>query len=124
MSREVWNGPTCVTNVGTYKVESTNHREFYEVVLDGPEGTAICSCPGFLYRNTCKHISMVQRTACLYNPQWFKGNPQVNPYNEALVANMLWPSTEVSLVSFDAIAEEGTKCPNCGGPTYLVAYLG
>ena len=83
MGIEVMMMSDCASNYGIFEVRGS--RGTYNVVLTGSEGPARCTCPAFKYsgsRQTCKHVDLVLREACLYNPQWHaaKDAPTISIY--------------------------------------------
>lgn len=100
-------GEFCATYFGSYDVPGSRPGVTYHVVHDGGEGPASCDCPAFkyfkgaVYDRTCKHIEYVWKHACMWNCQWFEGNP-----NPTLVPTHI-----------NRPVLPNSHCPNCGGPT-------
>lgn len=102
MPAEIVNSAFCADNFGVYDVLSSDGKTTYTVTMAGM--SAHCTCKGFQFKQECKHITYVYRNACLWNPQWYDGNPDptIRPkeYIEPLIT--------------------GEECPVCGGPTVPV----
>lgn len=74
----------CASNYGVYSVHGSKPGTVYTVTLSGSEGPAHCTCAAFKFsgeKQTCKHVSLVYKEACLYNPQWHdaKEKPGIRP---------------------------------------------
>jgi hypothetical protein len=83
----------------------------YEVVMNGAESNPTCSCPAWLHSSEsyfsrhCKHIDLVIKHACLWNPQWNRtGGP--NDFAEH----------GIELVAIDEHHRWPEPCRVCGGP--------
>lgn len=101
MPAEIVNSAFCADYFAVYLVPSSKKGQPpYEVTLAGGEGSAYCTCPGFAYRQNCRHIKYVWDHACLWNPQWHDGGP-----------DDLHP---VRYLNEDQ--HHGGACPKCGGP--------
>lgn len=109
MSYDVVTMRDCASNFGRFVVPSLSEPgKRYVVTLSGSEGPAHCTCKAFEFSRdrNCKHVEMVWREACLYNPQWRDGkakpglSPEEFTYTEGIGSD--------------------ERCPACGGPTVLV----
>jgi hypothetical protein len=94
----------CASNYGVFTVTGSKGDK-YTVTFSGSEGPAHCTCPGFKFRQNCKHIEQVYKDACLFNPQWHdaKSKPKLRPSS--------YTYTQFSK----------TKC-RCGGPMVYVRH--
>jgi hypothetical protein len=102
MPAEIVTLEDCASCFGVYDVEGSKGDQ-YVVQFHGETGVH-CTCPGFKYRQDCKHVSSVYKTACMYNPQYNKGkeDPTIRPRD----------------YTYDQFSK--TPCPACGGPTVYV----
>lgn len=103
MSADIVTMEDCASNYGAFKVIGSKGDE-YRVSFHGSEGPADCTCEGFRHRRDCRHIKLVWKQACLYNPQWHDGqeNPTLRPF--AYTENRF----------------SANKCLSCGGPMVYV----
>lgn len=75
----------------------------YHVSYAGGEGGAHCTCPGFKYRQDCKHVNETFKRGCFWHPQWHDAGP-----------------AEVRPVEVTPHTVPGEQCPGCGGPVVAV----
>lgn len=73
MPAEITTAGFCPDYYSVFEVPSSDGKKVYRVWLDGLSGG--CDCPGFKYRQECKHMKKVWDEACLYNPQWHDAGP-------------------------------------------------
>lgn len=106
MPAEIVPGEFCSTWYATYRVPSDSDPSVtYRVILNGAEAQPSCTCKAFHYHGGCKHIKFVMDHACLWNCQWYDGNP---------------PLDRISPDAHHLDAIVGAECPNCGGPLISV----
>lgn len=92
----------CADYDAIFEVPSSDGSKTYRVQFS-PSGGAYCTCPGFMYRDKCKHIEHVFEEACLWNPQWYDGG-----------ARTVRPSYR----GVHNVPHE--TCPKCHGPMIAV----
>lgn len=92
----------CADYCSTFEVVGSKGDK-YEVHFN-PDGSSHCTCKGFEFRKTCRHVSEVFSKGCFYNPQWNGGGTR-----------------EMKPKSVDSSSQlPGRKCPACGGPVIPV----
>lgn len=104
MPAEIISAAFCADYWSTFKVESSKKGAFYEVTMNGGEGTAHCTCPAYKHSRDrdCKHIAYVFKHGCFWNPQWYEGGDR----------------TVRPVACHGSTIEE--ECPGCGGPMIAV----
>jgi len=71
---------TCPSNVSWSKTYKGSKGDSYEVTYNQWNGPDMwhCTCPGFKYRKTCKHVESAKTDRCGWNWEAYtgsKGNP-------------------------------------------------
>lgn len=85
----------CATNSLKEAVPSSKGTDVYEVFVHHDESMDNCTCPGFMYRGKCKHVTALREKLCGWSA--FTHEEQQTPQQE-----------------MEAI------CPKCGGDTTVI----
>ncbi len=90
----IQNARWCITN----EVDEKNIGDYTQTYHKGNPGPYsvnwACTCKGYQFRKTCKHIVQAEAEHCGYGWEAAAGSP----------------------------AEMGKTCPSCGGPTTVMSY--
>jgi hypothetical protein len=70
----------CPQYHSLWRVQGSKPGTAWTITLNGAEHAPFYNCPAFRYsgpigEQNCKHVSMIWKHGCLWNPQWHDAGP-------------------------------------------------